>query len=128
MKLLLDTHVLIWITENSRRVSRKAAEAARSRENSVFVSAVSAWEIANKVWRGKLTFDLPFLDDFDANLRALAFEPLRITAKQAVAGAQLPGDHKDPFDRILAGQALTEGLTLVSADPAFKTFGIDTLW
>ncbi len=128
MNLLIDTHVLIWWVKDARRIRGRVLDQLRRDETRVLVSAVSAWEITTKVRIGKLTFDTHFLDDFKGWVRALAFESLDITPAHAVAGARLPGPHRDPFDRMLAGQAQIENLTLVSADPAFKLLGIETLW
>ncbi len=96
--------------------------------NAVHVSAVSAWEIALKVRIGKLAFNPNFLSDFDTNVGALSFNPLAVTAAQMITGAQIQSLHKDPFDRMLAGQALVEQMTLVSIDPAFTSLGVPTIW
>ena len=128
MSLLIDTHVLIWLRREPHRLSRRVTVLIQENKQDIFVSAISAWEIGIKVHAGKLDFSKTFLDTFDASLRNNGFEPLAITAQHAATGAQLPGSHKDPFDRLLAGQAKVEGLTLVSADPAFKNLGINTLW
>ena len=111
-----------------KRITARVASLLEDASTKIHVSTVSAWEIAIKVRLGKLTFDPGFLDDFDGSLRAIGFEPLDITAKHAVACASLPGQHKDPFDRLLAGQAKCEGLQLVSADPAMKLLGADPMW
>lgn len=92
------------------------------------VSAVSAWEIALKHRLGKLEFDTTFLSDFDARIGHFGFEPLALTSPHMVRGAQLESPHKDPFDRMLAGQALIENLTLVTKDAEFKSFGVSTIW
>lgn len=128
MKFLIDTHVLIWLLKNTNRIPNRTRAALGNDQNRVVVSAISAWEIAIKVHAGKLDFPQEFLDAFDDNLRELSFEPLGITAKHAAIGAHLPGLHKDPFDRMLAGQAVSESLVLVTADPAFSSLGIKTLW
>ena len=128
MRLLLDTHVLIWWTTNFKLIPKRVRDELQSEDTEAFVSVVAAWEIATKVRIGKLKFNVAFLDDFDTSVRALAFEPLDITAKHAVTGASLPSKHKDPFDRLLAGQAVCENLKLVSADPAMKLLGADPLW
>lgn len=128
MKLLVDTHVLIWWVVEPDRIPVRVRDSLRSTANNVFVSAGTGWEIATKVRIGKLHFPRDFLDNFDTRVLALAFEPLSITTRHAVTGAGLPGKHGDPFDRMLAGQAKCENLQLVSKDPAFKKFGVDTLW
>lgn len=128
MRLLLDTHVLIWIMQNSPRLSQRVADAVRSVETEVFVSVASGWEIGTKRRLGKLDFDDSFLDEFDSSLRRYAFEPLAINSQHAVRGARLPGEHRDPFDRLLVGQALCEGLTIATADRALATLGAPVIW
>ena len=128
MRLLIDTHVLIWWVQEPKKIRKTIRDDLSNDENEVFVSAVSAWEIANKVRIGKLSFAQNILDTFEASIRQLNFELLPVTAKHAVTGAQLEGIHKDPFDRMLAGQALVEGMKLISADPQFKLLGVETMW
>ena len=128
MKLLLDTHVLIWWLADPWRVPDHVQDTIVQSASDVFVSAASAWEIGVKLRIGKLAFDAVFLDDFDTQVRSLAFEPLPMTAAHAVAGAKLPGSHKDPFDRMIVGQALTERLTVVTADPAIAGLGARVMW
>ncbi|MBS0240925.1 MAG: type II toxin-antitoxin system VapC family toxin [Proteobacteria bacterium] len=128
MKLLLDTHVLIWWLADPWRVPERVQDEIIQQASETFVSAASAWEIAVKTRTGKLAFDAAILDDFDNRSRALAFEPLPVTATHAVMGARLPGAHKDPFDRLIAGQAIFEGLTVVTADPAIASLGAKVMW
>ena len=128
MRLLIDTHVLIRMRREPHRLSKRVKILLNDNDQSTFVSAISAWEIGIKVHAGKLDFSRTFLDTFDDSVRASGFEPLPITAKHAAIGAHLPGLHKDPFDRMLAGQAVSESLVLVTADPAFSSLGIKTLW
>ena len=77
---------------------------------------------------GKLTFDQAFLADWDASVRGLSFSPMPVTSAQMIAGAQIQSPHKDPFDRMLAGQALVEQMAIVSADPAFRSLGVQVIW
>lgn len=128
MNLLIDTHVLLWMLRDPKRIPAHTASMLKSELNEVHVSAASAWEIATKVRLGKLQFDPAFLDDFDERIQALAFSPLGITAQHAIAGAKLLSPHKDPFDRMIAGQVTVENLTLISADPAFKLMSIAAVW
>jgi PIN domain nuclease of toxin-antitoxin system len=128
VKLLLDTHVLIWIVEEPKRVPLSVAMLVKAATSSVFVSAASAWEIAIKAKRGKLKFDSTFLDDFEARLMALAIEPLQITVAHAVAGGRIEGASTDPFDRLIAAQAITEGLTVATLDPAIAALGAKVVW
>lgn len=128
MKLLLDTHTLIWIVEEPKRVPRSVAMLVKAANSTVYVSAASAWEIAIKSKRGKLKFDATFLDDFETRLRALAIEPLQITVAHAVAGGRLEGASTDPFDRLIAAQAIVEGLTVATLDPAIAALGAKVVW
>lgn len=128
MRFLIDTHVLLWMRREPHRLSQTATDLLKNEQNAVYVSAVSAFEISVKRRIGKLECPEDFLNAFDGNLRRVAFEPLPLTAKHAVLGAGLARDHKDPFDRLLAGQALCEGMTVVSADPVFRAFGLTTVW
>lgn len=128
MRLLLDTHVLIWLRREPHRLSRYARELIADGGNDIFISAATAWEIAIKHQLGKLDFDTAVLEQFDAHVRDMGFEPLAITASHAIAGAQLPGAHRDPFDRVLAGQAIVERLALVSQDPGIASLGVPLTW
>ena len=128
MKLLIDTHVLLWIVDEPKRVPRHIKSLIISTENDVYVSAVTAWEIAIKTQSGKLKFDRTFLVAFGERVRALEFMPLDITVAHAVAAGALKGRHKDPFDRMLVAQAKCEELELISRDPDLKELGADPLW
>jgi PIN domain nuclease of toxin-antitoxin system len=128
VKLLLDTHALVWIIEAPALVSKQVRSLVMDPGNTVLVSAASGWEIATKVRLGKMVFDETFLDAFDARVQNLGFEPLGVTAEHAVTGARLTGVHRDPFDRLLAGQAFVEQATLVSRDPAMPALGVTTVW
>ena len=128
MRLLIDTHVLIWTFHDQSQISRNAELLIKSTANNVFVSAATAWEIAIKVRSGKLSFDRQFLADFDARVRALAFEPLHVTSAHAVTAGMLPGRHKDPFDRLLVAQAQVEQLAVVTRDPAIAVLGAQVVW
>ncbi|MDX2259486.1 MAG: type II toxin-antitoxin system VapC family toxin [Hyphomicrobiaceae bacterium] len=128
MTLLIDTHVLIWWLGDADLIPLHSRAMIADPENEVFVSAASAWEIALKHRNGKLRFNETFLADFDGHLQALRFAPLTVTSAHMVRGAHLDGQHKDPFDRILAGQALVERLRIVSADRAFDALGVERLW
>lgn len=128
MKLLADTHVLIWWLAARDRIPPKVQDALLDPINTVFVSAATAWEIALKRRLGKLDFDADFLADFDAGINMLGFTPLAVIARHMVTGAEIVGAHKDPFDRILAGQALVDGLTLITADPAFEALAVKVAW
>ena len=128
MRLLLDTHVLLWWLLADPGLSAAARAALADRKNAVFVSAVSAWEVAIKASLRRLP--LP------ANAEALitqaaidaGFTELPVTFVHAFGVQALPWHHRDPFDRLLVAQSRREGLALVTADRAFRSYGIDVLW
>lgn len=125
MRLLLDTHVLLWwLSGDSESITKKAAKAIGASDAQVAVSAVSIWEIAIKRGLGKL--DAP--DDLLDQLERSQVELLPVTARHADLVASLPTHHRDPFDRLLIAQALVEELALVTADKAFKRYGVDVVW
>lgn len=116
MKLLLDTHVLLWAANDSRRLSAGFRKMIKDPNNNLLFSSASLWEITIKCGRGK--------DDFRIEPRLLyrglldnGYSDLPVTSVHAVAVDQLPPIHKDPFDRILIAQAITEGATLLTVDP-----------
>lgn len=122
MKLLVDTHVVLWWRAGDRRLS-DATRAAIARADTAYVSAASVWEVAIKVALGRLTIPEPFTK----GLAELGFVRLPVTWEHAERVAHLRGAHRDPFDRILVAQALEEGLTLVSADEALSSYEVSIL-
>jgi len=128
VRVLLDTHTLIWIVRDPRKVSAQVTSIMKLETSEVFVSAATAWEIATKARKGKLAFDSEFLDAFDDHLRVHGLEPLPIASAHAAAGGRLDGSHGDPFDRILAAQAIAEGLTVATVDPAIAALGAKVVW
>ncbi len=118
MKLLLDTHVLLWWLSEPERLFPRAHDAIASGENEVFLSAVVVWEIRIKQGLGKL--QLPAA--FRSVLSDQAFVDLPMTAEHAHAVGQLPAIHRDPFDRMLVAQALCEGLTVVTRDRSIRAY------
>jgi PIN domain nuclease of toxin-antitoxin system len=121
VRLLLDTHVFIWMTVEPVRVRDDARRALAATANTVFVSAASIWEIAIKRALGRLEFPL---EDLDMIFARTGFDPLPITAAHGVAAGSLPRHHADPFDRMLVAQARLEDLVLVSEDRAFPRYGV----
>jgi PIN domain nuclease of toxin-antitoxin system len=119
LKLLLDTHILLWWLMNSAALPEKARSLISDSENTVFISAVSLWEMWLKVSLNKL--QLPA--DFEERLAGEAFEALPLTAKQAQRVASLPWLHRDPFDRMLVAQAQAEHLILLTADEMVGGYG-----
>ena len=119
MRILLDTHLLLWWLEGSPWLSAQARETIRDPENTVFVSAVSLWEIWLKQSLGKLR--LPA--DFTERLAAESFESPSLMAAHTRQVALLPWRHRDPFDRMLVAQAQVEKLVLLTADEALASYG-----
>lgn len=128
MRLLLDTHALVWWWTDDKRLPGAARAAIASPDNQVLVSAASAWEIATKHRLGKWPEVAALLDGFDANLRRSRFTSLPISHEHARLAGTLDGDHRDPFDRMLLAQARLENMALVSGDAAFRGFGATVLW
>jgi PIN domain nuclease of toxin-antitoxin system len=128
MRLLLDTCTFLWIGLGDRSLSRRAREAFTDPTNEVYLSAISAWEIALKHALGKLPLPAqPTLLVPDLRARH-QIEPLPLEEPAALAVAQLPGLHRDPFDRMLICQAIMGGLTLVTPDPLIRQYAVPTLW
>ena len=128
MRLLLDTHALLWWLDGDRRLSRKARTAITAESNSVIVSAASAWEITTKARLGKLPGAIDVAADVAGCVAGQGFSTLDITILHAQRAGRLPGDHRDPFDRMLIAQAQLEDLSLVSDDRVFDTYGVTRFW
>ncbi|OGR00222.1 MAG: twitching motility protein PilT [Deltaproteobacteria bacterium RIFOXYD12_FULL_55_16] len=128
MKLLLDTHTLLWWFTDDPKLSPAAREAILNESNEIFVSAASAWEIAAKQRIGKLN-DLPGLSSrFGELVAADGFSHLPVNYLHSLRAGAYSLAHRDPFDRMLAAQSEIEFLALVTIDPAFTLFGTDTFW
>ncbi len=123
MKILLDTHILLWWLADDQRLPSQAGTTIADPDNEVVVSAASAWEISLKQAAGRLEAPGDLLDAVAAN----DFGALAITAAHAVAAGRLPPHHGDPFDRMLIAQAQIEGLTLVSVDERFSDYDVEVL-
>jgi PIN domain nuclease of toxin-antitoxin system len=128
VKLLLDTHALIWWWADDPRLSAVAKQAIADEANAILVSAASAWEISTKYRIGKLPDAASALSRFNELIVADGFTHLPIEYLHAVRAGGFKENHKDPFDRMLAAQADIENAKLVSIDPAFKLFDTDVLW
>ncbi|ENZ81904.1 MULTISPECIES: type II toxin-antitoxin system VapC family toxin [Caulobacter] len=128
MRLLLDTHALLWFLEGSDKLRRAARQVIEDEANTVFVSAVSAMEVTTKVRLGKLASAEALALNFEVEILVRGFLPLPITLAHAERAGGMPGEHRDPFDRLLIAQALVEDLTLVSNEAIFDGFGVKRLW
>lgn len=125
MKLLLDTHALLWYLTTPEKLPAAAHRAIQSAENDVYISLASAWEISIKVALGKLEFDVRGLANA---LPAVGVEPLGISLQHTARVAALPQHHGNPFDRMLVAQAMCESMTLVSRDRELAKYGVRLLW
>ncbi|MXZ90404.1 MAG: type II toxin-antitoxin system VapC family toxin [Chloroflexi bacterium] len=128
MRLLLDTHALIWWLEGNRRLSEPAQLAIADEENEVLVSAASAWEVATKSRLGRLPGTAALARDVSGAIASQDFTELPITVADAVRAGSLPGPLRDPFDRILITQAQVRDLLLVSNETLFDAYGVRRLW
>lgn len=128
MRLLLDTHALIWWLAGDESLSARARAAILDEANSVTVSAASAMEIATKFRIGKLPGAALLAREFEAIVAAQGFAELPITIHHAKLAGEMNIAHKDPFDRLLISQALAEGMVLVSNEALFDSFAVQRLW
>jgi len=128
VRLLLDSHALIWWLAGDEALSPTARAAVAEAPDAVLVSAASAWEIAIKHRIGKLPSVRFFVGRMETTLREQGFEALPVTLRHAERGGMLDPHHRDPFDRLLIAQALLEDLTLVSRDALFDRYGVQRLW
>ena len=128
MRVLVDTHALLWAVTGDRRLSKRAHSVLASFANEVFVSAASAWEITTKHRLGKLPSAEGLVADFARIVERLGFRPLPISLEHAQRAGSLPGPHRDPFDRMLVAQAQSENLPLVSNERIFDIYGIKRIW
>lgn len=128
MRLLLDTHALIWWLAGDEALSRRAREAIADEVNEIAVSAASAMEIATKFRIGKLPGAALLAQSFEEIIAEQGFGELPISVHHARLAGEMNIDHKDPFDRLLIAQAQAEDLVLVSNEALFDGFAIKRLW
>lgn len=128
MNLLLDTHALLWYAGGSKRLSTAAREAIESEDNFKWVSLASVWEMAIKISAGKLQVDEPLEEFVSTQVAPTGFGLLPLRLAHVVGVVSLPFHHRDPFDRLMASQCLSEGLSLVSTDIVFEKYGVERLW
>jgi PIN domain nuclease of toxin-antitoxin system len=119
LRLLLDTHVLVWWTTLDRRLSKVARTTIAENENQVFVSAASLWEVAIKRARGLIKLDV---EELAESARADGFTELPISIRHTFALQSLANHHRDPFDRLLIAQSVSEHLRLMTADKAILSY------
>jgi PIN domain nuclease of toxin-antitoxin system len=128
MRYLLDTHVALWWIFGDPRLSDIVHDLIADRSNEVLTSSASAWEIATK-WRlGKLPAAAQLVRDIPGWLAKAGFTELAIRMSHAQRAGTWPQAHRDPFDRMLAAQSALENVPIISADSAFRAFGIQVIW
>jgi PIN domain nuclease of toxin-antitoxin system len=128
LRLLLDTHALIWWTRLDRRLGHRAARAIGDESNEVFVSAISALEVATKHRLGKLPEGERWAADFQTEMDAEGFVGLPVSVSHARLAGGLAIPRGDPFDRVLIAQSILEAMVLVSNEALFDAFGVTRLW
>ena len=125
---MLDTHVLLWWLIDSDRLSARAREVIAAADTELHWSAASSWELAIKTGLGRLDLPEPPRSLIPRVLREQAIHPIDVTHAHALAVADLPPHHRDPFDRLLVAQASLEKLAILSADKIFVEYGAEVVW
>ncbi len=128
MRLLLDTHAFVWAVSAPAELSGRARQLVEDPSNELFVSAASAWEISTKHRLGKFSQAEPIIEGFSFAIDRLRSTELPIGVEHAIVAGRFDQPHRDPFDRMLAAQAVIEGAALVSRDAAFAAFPVTVEW
>jgi len=128
LRVLLDTHTLLWATLSPSFLSRQASAIIADERNVIFVSAASAWEIATKVRLGKLPGAEAIERDFLEVMDLAGYTLLSIDVQSALRAGRLTAQHRDPFDRMIAAQALASDILILSTDSRLDAFGIRRIW
>ncbi|MBC7637558.1 MAG: type II toxin-antitoxin system VapC family toxin [Acetobacteraceae bacterium] len=128
MRLLLDTHAVIWWFVGDMRLPAIVRGAIVAESNDVFVSAASAWEITTKFRLGKLPSVAALAADLVGAISGQGFSALAVTVRHGQAAGSLPGPNQDPFDRMLIAQAMLDDLVLVSNETIFDRYGVARMW
>ena len=128
MRLLLDTHVLLWWHNEPARLTETSYNAMSNLDNEIFLSVVNGWEIQIKAQLGRLTLSRPLSAILQQEQATNDFRLLPVTMDHVYALDHFPLHHRDPFDRLLVAQAHQEGLTLVTHDPKLSAYSVPLLW
>jgi len=128
MRLLLDTHALIWYVDQDHLLSASAHAAITDPANDLFLSAGTIWEIGIKVGLNKLLLSMSYREWMNKAIADLGLTLLPINVEYDDVQAELPRHHGDPFDRLLAAQARVENIPLISSDPVFDQYGLKRIW
>jgi PIN domain nuclease of toxin-antitoxin system len=128
VRLLLDTHTLLWAFNDDSSLSARARKFLEDGSNELLVSAATVWEIAIKVRLGKLPSGDILINDLDTYLAHMGVDGLPISLSHAVRAGALRGEHRDPFDRMLISQAQVENLPIISNDRIFDVYHVERIW
>ena len=128
MRVLLDTHTLLWAVEEPSRLGPDALSTVQDPLNDRLLSAATIWELAIKYGQGKITLSMPYRIWLETAITDLKLELLPVTVEYAERQSTLPAHHKDPFDRMMVAQVLVENIPIVSIDAAFDPYGVLRIW
>lgn len=128
MKVLLDTHTFLWLVTGDRRLSQKARATFIKKENRIFLSAVSLWEICIKISLGKLSLKEGWLEIVQREMKANFTQWMSIEMPHCIELVNLPFHHRDPFDRMLIAQAVVEKMQILSRDTIFSDYPVQRVW
>ena len=128
MRILPDAHTLIWAVDDPAKLSPAASAALQDPAHELLLSAATIWEISIKVGLGRLVLNSTYRIWMNAAIGALGLSILPITVEYADAQSLLPPHHRDPFDRLLAAQALAENVAVVSTDTIFDRYSVSRIW
>ena len=128
MRLLIDSHALIWFVDQHQQLSPASHAAMSDPSNELLLSAGAIWEIAIKIGLGKLALTESYLPWMSQALSDLGITVLPITVEYADVQANLPKHHSDPFDRLMVAQAIVERVSIVNADARMDAYGVTRLW
>ncbi len=128
MRLLLDTHTLIWAVDDPSKHGHAAASILEDPKNELLLSAGTIWEISIKVGIGKLSLSLTLRQWLEQAMSEMGLVVLPITVAYSDVQSRLPAHHGDPFDRLLVAQAQVDGVPLISSDAIFDRYGVSRIW
>ena len=128
MRILLDTHALLWFRQGSAQLSASARGAIEDSSIDLLLSVASLWEMAIKVNLGKLDLGTAYADYVQKCLAESDIAVLQAQPEHLNVLSELPHHHRDPFDRLMVAQCLSEGISIVSADPVFEAYGVARIW
>jgi PIN domain nuclease of toxin-antitoxin system len=128
LRALLDSHALLWWILDDPALPPTAREAISGMNNTILVSAASAWELAIKLRAGKLPEAAELISNFSIEIDREGFQLLPISVEHGIRAGLLPGPHKDPFDRMLIAQSQAENMPIISNETIFESYGVRRLW